>query len=408
MLPEMSARETHDNDSFKRHRKFSNDNSEEYNEAHSFKTKMSGETHYAGGETLYTRNKQNQNWHNDDGSRFRQWNSPRQGKFQDKSVINKPKKDNFSEGSFEEIPSPNKPRNYTISIAVPASILEETCIKDELRTYVVGQIARAANIYSIDEIVVYDDRSRKRKFASVTSSNTKDCLEMMRMLLEYQECPQYLRKYLFPFHSYLRMVGVLNALNSPHHLLSHQWCEYREGVVLEKGSKCESYVDVGLGVDVEIQQKLEPGLRVTVKMPPEAQVMRKPYGVVVSPDEPRLTAGYYWGYTVRVAESLSEVVAGSRFPDGYDLLIGTSDKGDDVRKTEYPTFSHALVVFGGVEGLEAAIDADNKLEASEPLQLFDYYNNTCPLQQTRTIRTEEAVLISLCVLQDKLVPKGKL
>lgn len=77
---------------------------------------------------------------------------------------------------------------------------------------------------------------------------------------------------------------------------------------MEKGSKCESYVDVGLGVDVEIQQKLEPGLRVTVKMPPEAQVMRKPYGVVVSPDEPRLTAGYYWGYTVRVAESLSEVL----------------------------------------------------------------------------------------------------
>lgn len=68
--------------------------------------------------------------------------------------------------------------------------------------------------------------------------------------------------------------------------------------------------------------------------------------------------------------------------------------------------SLSLSFISGVEGLEAAIEADEELEAAEPLHLFDYYINTCPLQQTRTIRTEEAVLISLCTLQDKLVPKG--
>lgn len=56
----------------------------------------------------------------------------------------------------------------------------------------------------------------------------------------------------------------------------------------------------------------------------------------------------------------------------------------------------------GVEGLESAIEADTDLEATEPSHLFDFYVNTCPLQQTRTVRTEEAVLISLCQLQDKL------
>lgn len=72
-------------------------------------------------------------------------------------------------GQFEIVESPNKPRTYTVSMAVPASILVETCIKDSLRTYVVGQIARAANIYSIDEIVVYDDKCWKKN--DVTSQD---------------------------------------------------------------------------------------------------------------------------------------------------------------------------------------------------------------------------------------------
>lgn len=385
-------------ESLGKHKRF-NEDAQEFKGPGSYKRKNDEK------ETFYGRKRQNQQWKQHDKPNYRVWNSSIQNSFKNKNA-NKWQNRNYSPiVNFEEVPKPGKPRKYTLSIAVPASILEETCIKDELRTYTVGQVARAANIYSVDEIVVYDDNCRKKTSAD-NSSGSKDLIEMMQMLLEYQECPQYLRKHLFQFHPYLRMVGVLNALNSPHHLRSNQWCEYREGVVLEKDSKTLSYVDVGLGIDVSIDKKLEPGLRVTLKLPPEAQEMQKPYGTVVSPDEPRVKAGYYWGYTVRVANSLAQVVTDSRFPDGYDLLIGTSDKGDDIHKTEFHTFTHALIVFGGVEGLEATIKADEELEAAEPLQLFDFYINTCPLQQTRTIRTEEAVLISLCTLQDKLVPKG--
>ncbi|KAG7174601.1 methyltransferase-like 1 [Homarus americanus] len=312
----MYSGEKQNSGSFQRHKRFADDSEEHYEFESDRKTK------------------------NIDRPNFEMWNFSRQGNFKEKNKWQK--WETSLEDKFVDVPKPNKPRNYTISIAVPASILEETCIKDELRTYVVGQLARAANIYSVDEIVVYDDGCWRKK----------------------------------------------------------------EGVVLERGSKLMSFVDVGLATNVSIDQKLEPGLRVTVKLPPEAREMRKPFGTVVSPDEPRVEAGYYWGYRVRVAHSLTEVLTGSRFPDGYDLLIGTSDKGEDIKKTEYPTFSHALIVFGGVEGLEAAVEADSELEATEPLHLFDFYTNTCPLQQTRTIRTEEAVLISLCVLQDKLVPKG--
>ena len=60
------------------------------------------------------------------------------------------------------------------------------------------------------------------------------------------------------------------------------------------------------------------------------------------------------------------------------------------------------IYFSGVEGLEAALETDSQLEAKDVKHLFDHYVNTCPKQQTRTIRTEEAVLISLCKLKSKL------
>lgn len=51
-------------------------------------------------------------------------------------------------------------------------------------------------------------------------------------------------------------------------------------------------------------------------------------------------------------------------------------------------YRHILVVFGGVKGLEAALEADDKLEVDDPSELFTSYLNTCPVQGSGTIRTE--------------------
>ena len=47
-----------------------------------------------------------------------------------------------------------------------------------------------------------------------------------------------------------------------------------------------------------------------------------------------------------------------------------------------------LVVFGGVKGLEASLDADQVLDVEDPGLLFHHYLNTCPQQGSHTIRTE--------------------
>ncbi len=73
--------------------------------------------------------------------------------------------------------------------------------------------------------------------------------ERMIKVLEYLECPQYLRKALFPPHKYLENVGLLNPLEAPHHLRRDDECEFREGVVTDKLPSKDgkgSWVDIGL------------------------------------------------------------------------------------------------------------------------------------------------------------------
>jgi predicted SPOUT superfamily RNA methylase MTH1 len=67
---------------------------------------------------------------------------------------------------------------------------------------------------------------------------------------------------------------------------------------------------------------------------------------------------------------------------------------------------HILVVFGGVAGIEDVVANDSGLtqDSAEAPSLFDWYLNTCPAQGSNTIRTEEAMLVTLSVLRPKLFP----
>ncbi len=66
---------------------------------------------------------------------------------------------------------------------------------------------------------------------------------------------------------------------------------------------------------------------------------------------------------------------------------------------ELPRYRHLLIAFGGPEGLEDCLAHDKRLTKTTTADLFDLYLNTCPGQGSRTIRTEEAVLISMAFLQ---------
>lgn len=93
--------------------------------------------------------------------------------------------------------------------------------------------------------------------------------------------------------------------------------------------------------------------------------------------------------------------------EGYDLTVGTSERGRVVEGGKGPirqAFKHLLVCFGGPSGLEAAWTAERGEGQVE--SLFDDWINTCPSQGSRTIRTEEALLISLSFMQHSIQKHG--
>ena len=203
----------------------------------------------------------------------------------------------------------------------------------------------------------------------------------------------------------------------PHHLRATEWCQYREGVTVgtDDAFAVGSSVYTGFPRNVHISAEVPPNTRITLQFasadaPTDlsmADLTAKP----VAPSVPREEGGYYWGYEVRSAASLSAVFTECSYDGGYDVTIGTSERGapmSTVRDT-LPDFRHMLVVFGGVAGLEPAVVADPELSAmgvEKPESLFDHWINLCPGQGSRTIRTEEAVWLGLMGLRDMVVSKG--
>jgi len=301
-----------------------------------------------------------------------------------------------------------KGRNYTVSVALPSSILENAQ-SPELRTYLAGQVARALVIFNVDEVVIFNESSNidpHAKFKGITKSTNSNTA--FANILQYLECPQYLRKDFFPFHKDLKYAGLLNPLDCPHHMRMDDISPYREGVTLDRPTKegKGSYINVGMRKELRCDKHLTPGVRVTIEMDPHDydSIENNKYlsGKVVSPSAPREQAGLYWGYTVRNAMSFKAVFTESNYKEGYDLTIGTSERGDIVDNIEIPTFKHLLIVFGGVKGLEVSLESDEHITETEVELLFDQYINTCPGQGSRTIRTEEAILVTLSALRPKL------
>lgn len=317
------------------------------------------------------------------------------------------KKEEENQEQVQQEKKESKGRLYTVSVALPGSVMDNAQ-SPELRTYLAGQIARACAVFCVDEVVIFDElgedtKSVEGEFKGVGKKG-QSCVQLAR-ILQYLECPQYLRKFFFPKHQDLQFAGLLNPLDSPHHMRIDEEAEFREGVVLDRPIKAGkgSFVNCGMRKEVQIDKQLKTGLRVTVRLNENQNKDGRVYkGLVVAPHIPRTEAGLYWGYSVRLASCLSAVFSECPHKEGYDLTIGTSEKGQNTDHVTLPAFRHMLVVFGGLQGLEASVDTDENLTVSDPSVLFDLYLNTCPAQGSRTIRTEEALLISLSELRQKI------
>ncbi|KAJ3116412.1 hypothetical protein HK100_001078 [Physocladia obscura] len=336
--------------------------------------------------------------------------------------------------------SASRGRTHTTSIAISASMIAQL-EKPELRTFLAGQIARALSIFQIDEVVIYDDvttigaaaslpkLSTEGPFESASKKNFDSSLFLAR-ILQFCECPPYLRKALFPIHRDLQFASMIN-LECPHHTKVDDPIPFREGVTLETQRKDGTLVDCGLrnGIPCFVKNKaIKPGVRVTVKIDNPAQIHHNNTNsvpaTVISPNFPRESQGLYWGYNVRLASSIGKVLSECPFDGGYDLTFGVSDTagtfvGDLNLKQKARTsnneieegaeekggnniddtkFKHLMIVFGGAKGIEYSIGADESLSVAEEdcASLFThFFTKKLPLQKSMSFGNFKTITVTL-------------
>jgi predicted SPOUT superfamily RNA methylase MTH1 len=272
-----------------------------------------------------------------------------------------------------------------LTIAIPASVISDTPHLRE-KTSKIGLIGRTAAIFRIDEIIVYQDDPKNNQ-----PQNTK----LITTLLTYIETPQYLRKSLFKLDPQLQFAGILPPLRTPHHPLNRKAKnlkvgEYREAVTLSR-TKEGTLVDIGVEHPALLREKQWAlGKRLTLQIISTGERVE---AQTASRDE----IPSYWGYTVTAEKSFVKLLENRKF----DLTIATSKIGDNFRDAaekmsgKWKKANSTLVALGApTRGLHEIV----RDEGANLKVLVDFVVNTVPEQGTETVRTEEALLATLAVL----------
>lgn len=266
-------------------------------------------------------------------------------------------------------------------IALPDSLLSDTLsLRD--KTVKLGTISRICSIFRVNKIFFYRDHTYK-----------SHDYELIKIILEYLNTPQYLRKHLFSKRNELQYAGLLPPLRTPHHKLVEKLSEikigdFREGIVIRKGGNY--YVDVGLSRMIPVDGVNSEGSKISVKFTSNFPDIRCK---LIDHDDVNL----YWGYEVKEAGSLRSLIKSIN----ADLCIITSRKGIPINNIWQQLLSDTkkalstIVVFGSPK---SSIQNILLSDGVKPEDLSKYILNIFTNQGTSTIRTEEALLGTLSIL----------
>ena len=265
-----------------------------------------------------------------------------------------------------------------LSVFIPNSFLSES--KDlKIRTYKIGIIGRALAVYKVNKVVIYND-------AQLKDEEGQEDGEFIAEVLSFMNTPQYLRKRAFPLKPELKHVGILPPLRTPHHPVDKnpQVGDYRQGFTVKRNNK-GTFVDIGMDKLAFCKEQLSVKKIFSFKI---TKIAKKE--VIVTPDEPD---DVYWGYDVI---SSNKSLKNSLKLINPDLVIETTRKGDSINsifnelRFKVEDCTSTAILFGGPY---SSIQED---VSSGKWDLFSI--NTIPSQGTETVRTEEAVIATLSLV----------
>jgi len=267
-----------------------------------------------------------------------------------------------------------------ITVALPSSLTLDIPHLRE-KTARLGFIARTLAIFRVERVLLYNDQN---------TSEAKREGRLAEKILRFQESPPYLRRDLFKVDPELAFAGVLPPLRTPHHpdRSAPDPGIIRESIVTSSGQV--SQVNAGFRELVNINSRLGLGKRVTIRV---RTVRPRLEGELVDPAR----LAIYWGLEVaRDERELGQIIKRGN----QDLTLSTSRQGTDVREIMGPLQARwkisrrPLILFGSPsEGVPQILAKSN-----DNLAGTEFNINTIPGQGVETVRTEEALLGTLAVL----------
>ncbi|MHA2154456.1 MAG: putative RNA uridine N3 methyltransferase [Candidatus Hodarchaeales archaeon] len=270
------------------------------------------------------------------------------------------------------------------SIAIPDSAVSDNS-DIRSKTEKLFQLSRIAAIFQVQNIVVYHNPLLKPARANRER-------RIITRILKYVECPQYLRKRLFPLSRDTAAVGILSPLAIPHHAKTRDLKrnEIREAAIFLNQNRVVA--DVGgielLEVEGWKKSLKEKTIRVTVQLIKtdgkfKAKVLSNP------PSEE------YWGYSVSAyQQTLSKVLANR---SEYKIATSRTCEQFSSLKQKIDLNKDLIIAFGGpYSGIPKLLKAEGKKTSD----VFDTCVNVMQKYGTRSLRLEEAMMITFSRLEN--------
>jgi len=263
-----------------------------------------------------------------------------------------------------------------IRVALPTSILdvEHTPLLKAIRVH---QVARWASIFGVYEVIFY-------KEPLIGHIEFQEQEKFIKTYWSYFFTPPYLRKTLIPPNPLLRYVGALPPIRLEAFNVAKKpkIGEVRVGFVYRDPSG-KLYAHVGNRAPYFVKNTCEEGLRPLLVVSIENRV-------VECTEKP-----VYLGPRLTFYSSLREVLERSRSTSHY--VIATDKKG------EFPSYDivsklrdrDITILFGSPRHDLFEIARQERLSLQ---RYVDYTWNTVPQQRVISIRTEEALIITLGVI----------
>jgi hypothetical protein len=275
----------------------------------------------------------------------------------------------------------------TLNVAIPDTALID-CPDLRQKTVKAGSIARALAVFRVDNVYIYHT-------GTLATSKKRDA-DLLTKLLRFMDTPQYLRKRIFPKSPSLKYAGILPPLRTRSHPLESTKSKLQEGVVRWGVQIRSGKVDLGLDRPINYANTIS-------ERDPTLFRVKKILPRIVLEIIDREDIEEYWGFSVERVRNLSGLLEEEKDA----TRIGFSRKAppfhrleSDLKATVAGTQS-VLAIFGGPgHGILEVFKEERETVKSN----IDFWVNTIADQGTETVRLDEALLVSLGVLNVSLGP----